>query len=144
MIRWVIQIICFDFNNTHHVIAGNVSTKLHVRFICHIWLQYGLCIIIWTFFIHVYSMFHLHLLLPLCSSLMIKYFMKIYIYESILWKLIKDFCPRFTYSQQNCLDQTNYVKEFESCSWTVLKFKLKILKKVTYILDFFNKFHFYT
>ena len=123
MIRWVIQIICFDFNNTHHVVVGNVSTKLHGRFICHIWLQYGLCITILTFFIHVCSMFHLHLLLLLYSSLMIKYFMKILnIYESILWKLIKDFCARFTYSQQNCLNQRNYVKEFESCLWTVLKF----------------------
>ena len=122
MIRWVIQMICFDFNDTHHVISGNFSTKLHGRFICHIWLKYGLCITILTFLLYVYSMFHLHLLLPLYSSLMIKYFMKILnIYERILWKLIKDFSPRFTYSQQNCLDQANYVKEFESCLWTVLK-----------------------
>ena len=110
MIRWVMQLICFDFNNTRHVIAGNFSAKLHGRFICHIWIQYRLCITTIMFLLYVHCMFHLHLLLPLYSSLMIKYFMKIlYIYESILWKLIKDFCPRFTYSQQNCLDQTNSV-----------------------------------
>ena len=72
MIRWVIQMICFDFKNTQHVIARNFSIKLHGRFICHIWLKYSLCITILTFLIYVYSMFHLQLLLPLYSSLMIK------------------------------------------------------------------------
>ena len=110
------QTICFDFNNTRHVIAGNFSAKLHGRFICHVWIQYGLCIAILTYLKYVHSVFHLHLLLPLYSSLMIKYFMKIFT------QLIKDFCPRFSYSQQNCLDQTNSVKEFESCLSTVLKF----------------------
>ena len=58
MIRWVMQTIWFDFTNTRHVLAGNFSAKLHGRFRCHIWIQYGPCITTLTFLIYVHSMFH--------------------------------------------------------------------------------------
>ena len=60
MIRWVMQRISFDFANMHHVFAGNFSAKPHVRFRCHIWIQYGPCITFLTFLIYVHSRFHLH------------------------------------------------------------------------------------
>ena len=64
MIRWVIQTICFDFANTHHVTAGKFSAKLHGTYRCHIWTQYGPYIRILAFLIYIYIytiyMFHLH------------------------------------------------------------------------------------
>ena len=58
------QTIGFNFTNMPHVVAGNFSAKPHGRFRCHIWIQYGSCITIFTFLIYVHSMFHLHPCLP--------------------------------------------------------------------------------
>ena len=49
-----------NFANTHHVIAGQFSTKPHGRYGCHIWTQYGPYITILSFLICVHNMLHLH------------------------------------------------------------------------------------
>ena len=52
-------------NDDQHALCygGKVSTKLHVRYKCHIWIQYRLYITILMFLIYVYNMsimFRLH------------------------------------------------------------------------------------
>ena len=75
MIRWVIQMICFDFANTRHVTAGKFSAKPHGTYRCHIWTQYGPYIRILVFLIYIYIytiyIFHLHPHIIILPKLMI-------------------------------------------------------------------------
>ena len=145
IIRWVIQIICFEFNNTCHVIAGNLSAKPHGRFICHIWIQYGLCITVSTFLIYVYT----------------QYVSFTHSTSSIQWSYDKVFYENIYLTDERFLSQV-YLFSTELPWPDILLRNLEVVcqqflnsllflsikaiwnKKKSYILDFFNKFHCYT